>query len=133
MKKTFFLYIPVILISFLLLSCGSINTQIIANHPDVEIYINNVYKGKNIVEIPKIGIPQSKTISARYHGIIVGEKRIHRNFEPITAISGCFTYGIGWLVFWRYPDVIYIPIDTEIIEKNPQPKNIWQQPPKNWK
>ncbi len=124
--KHFFILILAIIIS----GCGT--TDIYVPHSDVDIYINNVQKGKGTAEITRTGVPKKKHITAKYEGQLVGEKTIKRKFNLLTGIVGLYTYGIGLIFCWQYPNTVYVPVDTEIIYGVNNNRNIWMEPPNKW-
>jgi hypothetical protein len=111
-------------------SCGT--TQLFVNHGGVYIYVNNVNKGKDMVRITRAGPPKTQTVTAKYHGQTVGEIKIRRKFDIVTALVGIETYGLGFFLCWRYPSMIVIPVNISDIPYN-KSESIWMKPPKFWK
>lgn len=120
-------------ISLLLGSCGT--TQLVTNNANVEIYVNNNFKGKGQATVTRTGPPQKMHVEARYQGERVGEINVKRKFEVITLIAGCYSYGLGWFITWRYPATVIIPTTNETDEnKSSEPHlNVWELPPGEWK
>lgn len=119
-------YLCIVLV---LTGCGT--TQVMVNSPRTDIYIDNVHMGKGSVEITRMGPPKRKNLVAKHEGTTVGQMEIKRKFDVLTALIGIYTYGVGFIVGWRYPSVVIIP--TEQIEGvTPASKNPWMDPPKVW-
>ena len=104
MIKILFLYS---LAAILLSSCGT--TTIISSAPQDDIYINQVFKGTGTAKIVRMGPPSKSHIEERKMGRTVGEITAKRNFDVITFLLGCYTYGTGFILCWRYPQTITIP------------------------
>lgn len=106
-------------------SCGS--TLITAESPNAEIYADGVFIGKGNAYIPRTGVPQRTDLEARKNGKVIGQEVIRRKFKFITFIGGMYTYGIGFIVFWKYPREVVIPVPNRLDEP-PEP-SIWDLPP----
>ena len=130
------------IISFLVLilllsSCGT--TQILVNRSDIDIFVDNVHKGKGRAELIRTGAPMSKTLTAKYNGQTVGEIIIKRHVNFETVLAGLLTidpfFGVGFLLCWKYPETVIIPTnlsDNLPFNKPSNKESIWLQPPKHW-
>jgi len=117
---------------FLLTGCGT--TRIVVDqNVNADIYLNGVKKAQNYLEITRTGTPKRIELSAKYQGQELGKISVRRKFEWTTFLVGYFTYGIGFLTAWRFPEQIVIPvkrIDMDIAS-NPWDtprKSIWMKP-----
>jgi hypothetical protein len=132
MKNLALLLIAVILLG----SCGT--TRIIATHPQADIYVNNVKKGQGEVSLKRMGPPQKAVVYAKYEGEKSDEKRIKREFDLATLIIGMYSYGLGLVLAWRYPNEVLLhtgppqEISTQLDNKPSQPISPWQLPPRTW-
>jgi len=107
MKKNILIFY-ILLLSLGLASCGT--TKIVTDRNlNADIYINNVNMGRKSVEINRTGPPKKIMITAKYNGLTIGSIEQRRKFELSTCLIGYFTYGIGLLTAWRYPEIIIIP------------------------
>ncbi|MEO9477459.1 MAG: hypothetical protein ABJG41_18075 [Cyclobacteriaceae bacterium] len=129
--------LPVLLVLLLLLaSCGT--SRIIATHPDADIYINNIKKGKGEVEIKRMGPPQKSKIYAQHNGSKSNERQIKREFDLGTLVLGLYTYGIGFAVGWRYPKEVFLQSSPNEIRQIDAQDGIanevspWLRPPRVW-
>ena len=122
-----------ILLFFLLTGCGT--TKLVTYNSNVDIYVNNQYKGKGEVTIPRTGPPQKSHVVAKYSGREVGSTDIKRSVKFSTVLIGMYTYGFGFFLSWRYPEMVIIPTDNLPDEKRGfEPgKSIWDMPPGEWK
>ncbi len=113
--------------------CGT--TDIMVNNSNVDIYINGAHKGKGSVAIKRTGPPKKAHIKAKYKGYLVGETTIKRKMTSSTAIIGLFSYGLGLVFCWQYPDFLVVAIKNEMMEQMDSVqggKNIWMAPPGKW-
>lgn len=117
----------------LLTACGT--TRLVSYDSNVDIYVNNQFKGKGEAEITRTGPPQKSHIEARYQGSKVGETDIRRQVKFSTVFIGLYTYGVGFLFTWRYPEMVIIPIDMPQNTKKSFDKvpSIWDLPPGEWR
>lgn len=121
-----------IVMLFLLASCGT--TRLVTYNSNVDIYVNNQFKGKGQATITRTGPPQKSHIEAKHHGIQVGSTDIRREVKFSTVIIGLYTYGIGFFLSWRYPETVIIPIDDIQERRSFEPaESIWDLPPGEWK
>lgn len=112
--------------SLLFVSCGT--TQIVtSNNIKAAIYINGEKKGIGTAQLKRMGIPKRINITAKYNGIKIGEISERRKFDAVTLFFGYFTT-IGFLVAWRYPKEIVIPVNTQDSWGN---MNYWSNPHKS--
>lgn len=125
-----------LLVTSLMTSCGV--TQVTVSRPDVDIYINNVKKGKGSAELKRLGPPQRSKIVAKYEGETVGEALAKRKFNWVTLIIGMHSYGLGFGLAWMYPSSVHVPIsmpeyilDSEA-QDNDDTTSRWMKPPKVW-
>jgi len=120
------------IILIILTGCGA--TALVTNNSNIDIYVNNKFKGKGSAYITRTGPPQKVHIEAKYQGQQVGSMDLHRQIKFITVIAGLYTYGVGFFLTWKYPETVIIPI-TEIQEKKgfDLKKSIWELPPGEWK
>ncbi len=119
----------------LLSSCGT--TRIITSHPDADIYVNNVKKGQGRVDLKRMGPPQKSQVRAEYLGNKTETIVVKREFDFGTLILGLYSYGIGLVVGWRYPNEILIPVAMPEPQYNSEsdhgyPTSPWMRPPKTW-
>ncbi|HRY99462.1 MAG TPA: hypothetical protein P5550_10445 [Bacteroidales bacterium] len=119
-----------VLLLFLLIvlglsSCGY--TQIISEAPDAEIYADGYYLGRGTASITRTGFPERTHLEARRNGQVIGNASIRRSFRLITAIGGLYTYGLGFILFWKYPREVIIPVPYRWDES--RPPSIWELPP----
>ena len=116
-------------------SCGT--TSIVVSNSNVDLYVNNVYKGKGQAEVRRTGFPKKMKIEAKYQGSTVGELVVKRKFDVVTFLSCYFTYGIGLLFSFRYPASVVVPISLDSSEPNSNPNSnkvgVWKRPPGKWK
>lgn len=116
----------------LLSGCGT--TTLMVSDPDADIYVNQVYKGRGDVKIPRMGPPKTLHVEARLHGKLAGEKVIKRKFDFLTFLTGYFTYGTGFIWGWRFPETVLITIAKDPGASSfDKTESRWNQPPKNWK
>ena len=121
-----------ILLCFLLIGCGT--TRIITDQNiNADIYLNGIKKGQRNIEITRTGVPKRIELSAKYQGQALGSISVRRKFEWTTFLIGYFTYGIGFITAWRFPDVIMIPTSKINNEDDLSPwdtpqKSIWMKP-----
>ena len=115
----------------MLYGCGT--TTILVNNSDVDLYVNNVYKGKGHVEVCRTGFPKRLYIEAKYKGASVGELIVKRKLDGTSCLAGYFTYGVGLLFTFRYPASIVVPTSLDIKIQNIHQESIWKRPPNNWK
>lgn len=115
----------IILLAMGMLSCGY--TSIISQAPDAEIWADGEYIGKGSASIARTGFPERTELEARRNGEVVGKTTIRRSFRFITAIGGFYTYGLGFVLFWKYPREVEIPVPYRWNE--PPPPSIWELPP----
>jgi len=115
-----------------LVSCGS--THLVTNNANVDIFVNNQFKGKGQTTITRTGPPQKIHIDAKYNGRQVGAMNLRREVDFVTILTGLYTYGIGFFFTWRYPETVIIPID-DIREKKSfdSRESIWNLPPGEWR
>lgn len=121
------IYIILIMIGILASGCGA--TQVATSRSDVDIYINNVRKGKGRVEMRRRGVPKSATIVAKHKGRTVGRVKVKRRVDVATVFIGIYTYGIGFLFGMSYPSSVLIPLDESKINSTP---TTWNSPPGKW-
>ena len=100
---------------------------------NADIYLNGIKKGQNYFEITRTGMPKRIELSAKYHGQEVGKISVRRKFEWTTFLVGYFTYGIGFLTAWRFPEQIVIPttpidINDAYSPWNAPRKSVWMKP-----
>jgi hypothetical protein len=113
-------------------SCGT--TQIVCNNADASIYVNGMMKGHGSTSITRMGPPKKIQIEARYNGDLIGSMDAHRNFDWATCCVGYFTYGIGLVFAWRFPETIIIPLKQNIQnDQNIPGGSVWDLPPGDWK
>ncbi len=117
--------------SLLLFGCGM--STIVVKNANVDLYVNNVYRGKGSVEVRRTGFPKRLYIEAKYNGATVGQLTVKRKLTGIGCLTGYFTYGLGLLFSFRYPETIIVPINETPNEPNPWKESIWKKPPKSWK
>lgn len=125
MKRVYLLFI----LPLLFYSCGT--TLITVPNPEVDIYVNNVYKGKGTAEIPRMGPPQKASLSAKYHGAEVGSMVIKRKLDLTGCLVGYFTYGVGLFFSFRYPSEVTIPIRSDLYQNGNPVRSRWDEPPGN--
>jgi hypothetical protein len=120
------------LMLFIFTGCGT--TYLVTNNANVDIYVNNQYKGKGEATLTRTGIPQKVHIDAKYNNKQVGSMDLHRKVKVITVIIGLYTYGIGFFLSWKYPETVVIPIN-DLQEKKTFDKkgSVWDLPPGEWK
>ena len=112
--------------SLLFVSCGT--TQIVtSNNIKAAIYVNGEKKGIGTAQVKRMGIPKKINITAKYNGQKIGEILERRRFDGLTFLCGYFTT-IGFLVAWRYPKEIVIPVNTQDSWEN---INYWSEPYKS--
>ncbi len=121
-----------ILSCIMFVGCGTTKIMVDQNvHAD--IYLNGVKKAQNYLEITRTGFPKRIELAAKYQGQTLGNISVRRKFEWTTFLVGYFTYGIGFLTAWRFPEQIIIPsIKTDNAEEispwdMPQ-KSVWMKP-----
>jgi hypothetical protein len=122
--RTFILSLIVILLAGMS-SCGY--TSIISQAPDAEIWADGEYIGRGTASISRTGFPERTELEARRNGEVIGTTTIRRRFKFITAIGGMYTYGLGFVLFWKYPREVEIPVPYRWNE--PPPPSIWELPP----
>jgi hypothetical protein len=126
--RQFFLFILFLLLS----GCGT--TQLISYNPNVDIYVNNKFKGRGNATITRVGPPEKSNIEAKYDGHVVGSIVIHRKITFVTCLVGLYTYGIGFFLTWKYPELVIIPVeDFQNVKSFDKNKSIWELPPGEWK
>lgn len=124
----YFLYI---LIALSLVSCGT--TSIIPlNNQNAEIYIDGSKKGNGVVQIKKTGVMKQIHIEAKLNGVVIGESSAKREFTLGTFIGGLMTYGIGFFIFWHYPETIFIKT-LNVEEQQKKSDDMWNAEPTKWK
>jgi hypothetical protein len=97
-----------IFLCILFVACGT--TRIVTDqNVNADIYLNGIKKGQKNIEIQRTGMPKKIELSAKYQGQALGSISVRRKFEWSTFLIGYFTYGIGFITAWRFPDVIIIP------------------------
>jgi hypothetical protein len=122
----------IIFLCFLFVACGT--TRIVTDQNiNADIYLNGVKKGQKNIEIRRTGFPERIQLSAKYQGQELGSISVRRKFEWSTFLIGYFTYGIGFLTAWRFPELITIPTAKINPEEDFSPwdmpqKSIWMQP-----
>ena len=86
-----------------------------------------------------MGPPKKYFIEAKEEDVVVGTLEIKRKFDFATCIIGYFTYGIGLVFAWRFPDTVWVPTSENERRQNfdDAPRNSkpspWDEPPKsNW-
>jgi len=113
-------------------SCGT--TKLVTYNSNVDIYVNNQFKGKGEATIPRTGPPQTSHIIAKNSGVQVGATDIRRKVKLGTVVIGLYTYGIGFFFFWRYPETVIIPIDIPQERRSFEPaQSFWDLPPGEYK
>jgi len=124
-----------ILSCLMFFGCGTTKIMVDQNiHAD--IYLNGVKKAQNYLEITRTGFPRRIELAAKYQGQSLGTISVRRKFEWTTFLVGYFTYGIGFLTAWRFPEQIIIPIininGAEEISPWDMPRSgIWMKPLNN--
>jgi hypothetical protein len=124
------------LILIVLLACGCGTTHLVTNNPNVDIYVNNQYKGKGDADITKTGPPKRIKVEARYHGGQVGIVSVKRKVTLVTFVVGLYTYGAGFIFCWSFPDTVFIPTDNtneQKVNAFDSQESIWNLPPGGWK
>lgn len=132
MKNIIFNTKYIILISLIgLIGCQQ--TKIITNSGvDTEIYVNGKYKGMNMVEVKRRGLPKKSYITAKQNGEVVSEMSLKRKFYT-GAIVGIYFLGPIYLVnSWQYPKEVKLELkqESDSFEVNPwkqKPSSAWQQ------
>jgi len=121
MKPIFIFYLFLLL---LLVGCGK--TRIITNASYTpNLYVNDQFVGKGSATITRTGPPKRITITAKYNGEQVGSMIVKRKFTGATCLIGYFSYGIGLVTAWRFPETILLPLFAlEYNEEN----NPWTNP-----
>jgi hypothetical protein len=120
------------LLPLIFAGCGT--TQIVCNNADASIYVNGMMKGRGSAQITRMGPPKKVYIEARYNGDIIGSLDIRRSFDWATCCVGYFTYGIGLIFAWRFPETVIIPLKQNSYNKEAVPAgSIWDMPPGEWK
>jgi hypothetical protein len=117
----------------LLAGCGT--SRLVTKNSEVDIYVDNHFKGKGQATITRTGPPEKVHIEAKYHDQIVGSIDVRRHIDAVTMVTGLY-YGIGFIFAWRYPETIEIPIKdiTETKQKGfDASESIWDLPPGEWK
>jgi hypothetical protein len=121
-----------IIMLFILGSCGT--TLLVTYNSNVDIYVNNQFKGKGQATITRTGPPQKSHIDAKHNGGQVGSMDIHREVKFTTVVIGLYTYGIGFFLSWKYPETVIIPINDIQENKSFDPvQSIWDLPPGEWR
>jgi hypothetical protein len=117
---------------FIFAGCGT--THLVTYNSNVDIYVNNQFKGKGQTTITRTGPPQKVHIEAKYNNQQVGLMDLRREVKFITAVIGLYTYGIGFFLSWKYPETVIIPINDIHEQKSFDHKeSIWDLPPGEWK
>lgn len=125
MKKQHIIFLFLL---FILGSCGT--TQIVTHEAEAEIYVDGDRKGTGRAEIIRTGIPKRIEITAEYDGKQIGSQSVRRRFDGATFISGMFTYGLGFIVCWRFPATIFVPTEQiEVYDNEQNKQSIWKRPP----
>ncbi len=121
----------VLLILFVILSgCGTTHI-VVMNYPSSEIFVNGVYKGHGSADIRRTGVPKKSNIVARYQGVEIGSILIRRKFDAVTFLAGYCTYGIGFILCWRYPEIVYVPTGDSPPANNTN-RSPWDAPSGTW-
>jgi hypothetical protein len=107
MKKVIVKFL-MIAFCFTFVGCGT--TKIITDQNIyADIYLNGIKKGQKAIEIQRRGVPKKIELTAKYKGQLVGHVIVKRKFDWSTFLIGYFTYGIGFITAWNYPEIIIIP------------------------
>ncbi|MBT3207972.1 MAG: hypothetical protein HN704_15735 [Bacteroidetes bacterium] len=130
MKSILYKIVYFFTIAVLFSSCGT--TKIIADNNEVDIYIDGSKKGKGSVEIRRMGVPKKIDVVAKFRTKEVGTLQLKRKFDFVTFLTGYFSYGMGFIFGWRFPEMVTIP--TKSIDETKKTKSIWDEPPGsgNW-
>lgn len=115
----------------LLFSSCSTTLLIVDNNPKAEIYMNGKYLGNGQAEIKRNGRPKKATFETKYNGEITGKHITKRKFTLVTALVGIYTYGIGFIFLWQFPNEIHLPCDTPYVKEKKSSDTIspWDQSP----
>jgi len=122
-----------IFLCFMFVECGT--TRIVTDqNVSADIYLNGIRQGQKEIKIQRSGIPKKIELTAKYQGETIGNLSVSRKFEWTTCLIGYFTYGIGLLTAWRFPEVIIIPTTKINSEEYISPwdtpqKSIWMKSP----
>jgi hypothetical protein len=116
------------------MSCGT--TRIVPSHDNLDIFINGKYAGNNNVNITRSGLPKKIHIQVKANGLTLSELTVRRNITLGTVLVGSWTYGLGFIFDWRYPEMIFIPIDLPSDQKTkgispwdkPKETSVWDKP-----
>ena len=119
----------ILVFASLLSGCGT--TTIIPSNPQNDIYVDQAFIGKGTAKVTRMGPPRKIFIEEKSMGRVVGEINEKRKFDFVTFLLGCYTYGTGFLVCWRYPEKVVIPA---VIRSNwDNAGTCWEQPGSKWK
>jgi hypothetical protein len=123
---------PVVLLIIIVILSGCGTTHIVVtNYPSSEIFVNGVYKGRGSAEIRRTGVPKKSNIVARYQGVEIGSVSVRRKFDAVTFMAGYCTYGIGFILCWRYPETVFVPVEGSQPSNNTN-LSPWDAPSGTW-
>lgn len=120
MRKQLFVFL--LLASVLFASCTT-KILLINNRVPYQIYVNNQLKGTGSAQIPRTGLPQTRTIQVRdASGNVLAQERIRREMNVLKFIGGFFYLYPLWFFAWDYDKEISIFVPNQTNEGfDPQP------------
>lgn len=128
-----FQYLFLLLTILILGSCGTTQLIVMNNIP-ADIYLDKEFIGTGKAEIDRMGPPKKSTVIAKYEGREIGSVPIKRRFDFVTFLAGYFSYGLGFFLCWRYPEMVLIPSNISLQPKDPwqSASSPWDAPPSKW-
>jgi hypothetical protein len=119
-----------VLYPLLALMIGCSTTRIVTTDPSARIYVDGAYVGQGRGAIRQRGRPHTAQILVKADDGRTARDSMKRSFTWVTLLGGIYTYGVGLLFFWEYPDTIFVPLPT------PRPSgwdnsgdDVWLRPP----
>lgn len=98
----------------LVATVGCQTSNVITDSDQSLVFVDGVLEGKGrVVEISSMGSPEDIEVIVKNK---YGSKTaiVEKNFTTTTLISSLYTFGLGLLLFWELPKVIFVPNKTDL-------------------